>query len=42
VVFVKASDKEIPERERAIAHIARTIHDYFLFNPALPARPRNR
>ena len=42
VVFVKASDKAIPERERAIAHIARTIHDYFLFNPALPARPRNR
>ncbi len=44
VVFVKASDKEIPERERAIAHIARTIHDYFLFNPAPPrsARARNR
>jgi beta-lactamase class A len=43
VVFVKASDKEVPERERAIAHIARTIHDYFLFNPAPPgARARNR
>ena len=39
VVFVKASDKETPERERAIAHIARTIHDYFLFNPAPPPPP---
>jgi len=43
VVFVKASDKDVPERERAIAHIARTIHDYFLFNPApSAARARNR
>jgi len=43
VVFVKASDKDVPERERAIAHIARTIHDYFLFNPAPPgARAHNR
>jgi beta-lactamase class A len=41
VVFVKASDKETPERERAIAHIARTIHDYFLFNPTSPP-PRGR
>ena len=36
VVFVKASDKPGAERERAIAHIARAIHDYFLFNPAPP------
>lgn len=33
VVFVKESEREIPERERAIAHIARAVHDYFLFNP---------
>jgi beta-lactamase class A len=38
VIFVKASEKEVPERERAIAHIARAIHDYFLFNPARPTR----
>lgn len=38
VVFVKASEKEVPERERAIAHIARAIHDYFVFNPAAPPR----
>ncbi len=29
-VFVKASPKEQPERERAIAEIARTIYDYFV------------
>ncbi|HYG81921.1 MAG TPA: serine hydrolase, partial [Pyrinomonadaceae bacterium] len=33
-VFVKASAKEQPERERAIAEIARTIYDYFVFLPA--------
>ena len=31
VAFVKDSDLSIPERERAIAHVARSIHDYFLF-----------
>lgn len=30
-VFVKASDKPSPERERAIAEIARSVHDFFLF-----------
>lgn len=29
--FVKASDKEVPVRERAIAEVARAVHDYFLF-----------
>jgi len=29
-VFVKSSVKEIPERERAIAEVARVIHDYFV------------
>ena len=29
--FVKASDKEVAVRERAIAEVARAIHDYFLF-----------
>ena len=32
-VFVKSSEKEIPARERAIAEIARAVHDYFLFQP---------
>ncbi len=32
-VFVKGSPKEQPERERAIAEIARTIYDYFVTNP---------
>jgi hypothetical protein len=30
-VFVKSSEKEIPARERAIAEIARAVHDFFLF-----------
>jgi len=30
-VFVKASDNPVPVRERAIAEIARTVHDFFLF-----------
>lgn len=34
VVFVKESTKEIPAREAAIAHLARAIHDYFLFQSA--------
>ncbi len=33
VVFVKWSELGVPERERAIAHIARAVHDYFVFNP---------
>ena len=32
VAFVKDSVLEIPEREKAIAHVARAAHDYFLFN----------
>lgn len=31
-VFVKDSTKEIPEREKAIAHVARAVYDYFLYN----------
>lgn len=31
VVFVKDSESDIPERERAIAEIARAVYDYFLF-----------
>jgi beta-lactamase class A len=30
-VFVKSSDKDEVERERAIAQIARTVYDFFLF-----------
>jgi hypothetical protein len=41
VVFVKASDKPVAERERAIAHIARALYDYFLFRPE-PPRGRGR
>lgn len=33
-VFVKSSEKDIAERERAIAQIARAVYDYFLFQPA--------
>jgi beta-lactamase class A len=32
-VFVKSSEKEMPARERAIADIARAVHDFFVFNP---------
>lgn len=31
-VFVKAATKDVAERERAIAEVARAVHDYFLFN----------
>jgi beta-lactamase class A len=31
VAFVKDSSLEIPERERAIAEVARAAHDFFLF-----------
>jgi len=30
-VFVKASDKPVAARERAIAEVARSVHDFFLF-----------
>lgn len=33
VAFVKESSIPIPERERAIAHVARAVHDFFTFNP---------
>lgn len=32
-VFVKSSEKEILERERAIAQISRALYDFFLFQP---------
>ena len=32
VAFIKDSEIEMPEREKAIAHAARAVHDYFLFN----------
>lgn len=31
-VFVKASQKDVPARERVIAEIARSVHDFFLFD----------
>jgi beta-lactamase class A len=34
VVFVKDSTRPVEDRERAIAQIARSIYDYFLFVPA--------
>ncbi|MCA1600961.1 MAG: class A beta-lactamase-related serine hydrolase [Acidobacteria bacterium] len=33
-VFVKSSDNDGAERERAIAQIARAVYDYFLFQPS--------
>ena len=35
-VFVKSLEKDIAERERAIAQIARAVYDYFFFQPATP------
>jgi beta-lactamase class A len=35
-VFVKSSEKGIPDRERAIAQIARAVYDFFLFQPSAP------
>ena len=32
-VFVKASEKDVPARERGIAEISRAVHDFFLFHP---------
>jgi beta-lactamase class A len=31
-VFVKSSEKPIPDRERAIAEVTRALHDYFVIN----------
>jgi len=31
-IFTKSSEKLLPERERAIAEVARALHDYFLLN----------
>jgi beta-lactamase class A len=31
-VFIKSSEKAIPDRERAIAEVSRTIYDYFILN----------
>lgn len=41
-VFVKSSEKEIPERERAIAQIARAVYDFFLFQPSTPSAPKQQ
>jgi cytidyltransferase-like protein len=30
-IFVKDATKEIPEREKIIAQVARSVYDYFLF-----------
>jgi beta-lactamase class A len=32
-VFVRSSSSPIPTRERAIAEVARAVHDYFVFRP---------
>lgn len=32
-LFVKESTREVEERERVIAHLARAVYDYFTFNP---------
>lgn len=31
-IFTKSSEKQLPERERAIAEVARVLHDYFVLN----------
>src|SRR5258708_27827307 len=36
-VFVKSSDKPVSPRERAIAEISRTAHDFFLYETAAGA-----
>lgn len=33
-VFIKSSDRESAERERAIAEVGRAVHDFFLFHPS--------
>jgi hypothetical protein len=35
--FVKSSEKGIPDREHAIAQIARAVYGFFLFQPSAPA-----
>jgi beta-lactamase class A len=37
-VFVKTSEKDAGPRERAIAEIARAVHDYFLFQPTITGK----
>ena len=32
-VFVKSSEKEVSDRERTIADVARAVYDFFLFQP---------
>ena len=39
-VFVGPSPQPLAEREQTIAHLARTIYDYFLFQPQLTAATR--
>lgn len=39
-VFVGPSPQPLAEREQTIAHLARTIYDYFLFQPQLAATAR--
>jgi beta-lactamase class A len=39
-VFIKASEKNAAERDRAIAQIARAVYDYFLFQPSPPERSK--
>ncbi len=33
VVFIKGSTLDLPQRDLAIAHIGRAVHDYFIFHP---------
>lgn len=35
-IFMKSSEKDIPTRERALAHISRAIYDFFLFHTFPP------
>lgn len=40
-VFVGSSEQPLPEREQTIAHLARAVYDYFLFQPmVLPTSAR--
>lgn len=41
-VFIKSSDEKTPEKEHAIAEIARTIYDYFLFKLPVSSGTSNR
>jgi len=42
VVFTRGSETPLPDRERAVAEVARTLYDYFLLQPAAAWRGRNR